>query len=136
MPRRRVVEMSRPTYLVEARREEEWWILIVPELDGITTQTRRLDQADDMVRDLIALWLEVDPDSFDMEIAPNLPGPIGKVVSDAVKSRHTAMVTREKAAVKTGKAIDALVGQGYAIRDVGRLLGISHQRVAQLRKTQ
>ena len=107
----------------------------VPELDGITTQTRRLEQADEMVRDLIALWQQVDQDGFDVEISPKLPGFVGKVVHEAVKSRHTAMVTQKNANYRTAKAVDTLVNQGYAIRDVGRLLGISHQRVAQLRKS-
>jgi predicted RNase H-like HicB family nuclease len=54
---------SGKTYAAACQREGNWWVIAVYELDRVT-QARRLDQAEAMARDLIALWLDVDPSSF------------------------------------------------------------------------
>ena len=47
-------------YTAHAKRDEGgWWAITVPELDGVFTQTRRLDHVEPLVRDAVALWLEV-----------------------------------------------------------------------------
>ena len=38
-----------------AQRSGDWWAIEVPEIPGLFTQTRRLDQTDDMVRDAAKL---------------------------------------------------------------------------------
>jgi len=40
------------------------------------SQARRLDQAEDVARDLIALLTHADPDSFDVDIAAQLPDEV------------------------------------------------------------
>ncbi|GAA4987288.1 type II toxin-antitoxin system HicB family antitoxin [Actinopolymorpha pittospori] len=48
------------TYRAVVSRDGQFWLIRVPELD-IVTQARSVDEIDHMARDLIAVWLEVDP---------------------------------------------------------------------------
>jgi hypothetical protein len=58
-------------YRVKARRNGEWWALIVPGVPGAFTEVRRLDQAQPTIREVISRLLEVPQDSFDVEIVPD-----------------------------------------------------------------
>lgn len=49
-------------YRVIATRESPWWLITVPDLDGIATQSVRWAGVEDMARDLIAAHLDVDID--------------------------------------------------------------------------
>lgn len=60
--------MSRATYTARAERSGKWWAIEVPEIPGVFTQVKRLDQVEEMARDAIALMLEVPADSFDTEV--------------------------------------------------------------------
>ena len=61
---------------VRARRRTssgDWWAISVPEVKGAFSQARRLDQVEGMAREAIALILDVDRQSFDIEVLPDLP---------------------------------------------------------------
>ncbi|MEU3452396.1 hypothetical protein ABZ671_02140 [Micromonospora sp. NPDC006766] len=45
----------------------------MPEIKGVFSQARRLDQVEGMAREAIALMLDVDPHSFDVDVQPDLP---------------------------------------------------------------
>ena len=51
---------------VERGRSGRWWLIDVPDVPAAHSQARRLDQADDVARDLIALLTDADPGSFDV----------------------------------------------------------------------
>ncbi|MCU1655793.1 MAG: hypothetical protein JWO57_449 [Pseudonocardiales bacterium] len=55
------------TYVVRAAREGAWWMIRVPEIDGLT-QAREFDEVEDTARSLIAVTLDAPPDSFEMTI--------------------------------------------------------------------
>ncbi|MDQ6900484.1 MAG: type II toxin-antitoxin system HicB family antitoxin, partial [Candidatus Dormibacteraeota bacterium] len=62
---------ERRAYLAEAVRDEDgWWIVEVPEVDGAMTQAPRLDQVEEMAREVVALLLELPADSFDVVVRP------------------------------------------------------------------
>src|SRR5579884_3031261 len=73
------------TYRVTARRWALGWEL---HIDGVgVTQSRTLLSAEDMVREYIALQLDLDDtDSFDVEIVPELDG---NLASEAEAVRET-----------------------------------------------
>ena len=72
--------MKRKTYTARCQRSGDWWAISVPDLRGVHTQARRLEKAEAMVRDAIALFLDVPSDSFDVRIEPVLPRDLqGKV---------------------------------------------------------
>ncbi|WP_432979200.1 type II toxin-antitoxin system HicB family antitoxin [Dactylosporangium sp. CA-233914] len=51
-------------YTAVCRRSGAWWAISVPELKGVHTQARHLDDAEATARDAIGLFLDVDPRSF------------------------------------------------------------------------
>lgn len=56
-----------------ATRSEGWWAVEVPEIDGLFTQTRRLDQIPAVVRDAAELLDGIDPATLDVEVVPEVP---------------------------------------------------------------
>jgi predicted RNase H-like HicB family nuclease len=116
------------TYTAVCTRTDNWWAITVPELPGVFSQARRLDQVEAMARDAIAALLDVSPKSFDIEVRPELPGEV-----TAARRARAKLVEAEQSAEKaTVEAAKKLIADGYTVRDAGKLLGISPQRVSQL----
>ena len=127
--------MTRRMYTARCERAGDWWAISVPELRGVHTQARRLEKVDAMVRDAIALFLDVRRDSFEIRIEPVLPRDLQKKVGRARKVRGEAdVLERQAAAVSMEVAADLVQRAHLTMRDAGRVLGVSHQRVAQLLK--
>ena len=116
------------SYTATCRRSGNWWAISVPELKGVHTQARRLDQVADMTREAIALMLDIDPASIEVTVRPELPG----VVARAVESRKAAREADEAAEQATATAVRSLINDGYTVRDAGALLGLSPQRISQI----
>lgn len=105
----------------------------MPELRGVQTEARRLDKVEATVRDAIALFLDVPEDSFDIRIEPVLPHDLQKKVGRVRKVRDEAEVVQRQAATDIAEVAADLVRRAHlTVRDAGRVLGLSHQRVAQL----
>ncbi len=64
----------------------------MPELKGVNTQARRLEKAEAMALDAIALFLDVPTDSFAVRVEPILPRELQKKVGRARKVRGEAEV--------------------------------------------
>jgi len=122
----------RPVYTVVAGRSEGWWAITVPELRGVFSQARRLDRVEYMARDAIALFLEVPKDSFDLVLREVLDTPTQRAIAESIAMREAAAASQQTATARTREAVLALRRQGLPQRDIGRLLKLSHQRVAQL----
>lgn len=119
-------------YTVRARRIGGWWALDVEGLSGVHTQVRRIDQADDMAREAIAGVLGVAADTFETVIAPEVPAALRSMVDEAIEARSQAAHAQDAAGQLTRDAARRLVDEGLTVRDAGVLLGLSHQRIAQL----
>ena len=61
------------TYVADCRRSGDWWAVSVPEIKGLHTQAQRLDQVEGLVREAIALMLDVEPDSFEVIVDERTP---------------------------------------------------------------
>ena len=123
------------TYTARCQHSGDWWAISVPELKGINTQARRLEKAEAMARDAIALFLDVPTDSFEVRVEPILPSELQKKVGRAKKVRGEAeLLQAEAATVSAAVAADLVQGAHLTVRDAGRVLGRSHQRIAQLLK--
>ena len=127
-----MVERVRPRYSAIAERDGNWWAITVPEVKGVYSQARRLDRVEYMARDAISLMLEVPADSFDVEVIENHDPPTQETIDDIIAVRKAVAAMKRETGTKTRDAVLALHERGYPQRDIGRMVGISHQRVAQL----
>lgn len=121
--------MEITTYRVEAAQDEGWWLLTVPELDGIVTQARRLAEAEETARDLIATWLDVDLATVAVELW--VPG-VSEQVAAAAAARDAMRAAEDEARSRAVAAARAAQAAGLSTRDAAVILHMSHQRVAQL----
>lgn len=121
------------TYTVEVRRSGRWWAIDVPDLKGVHTQVRRLSEVDAMARDAIGAVLDVPSRSVRVTVRPVLEARLARRVREARRARILAHEAQIESAEKTSAALTALQKAGLALRDAGELLGISHQRAAQVR---
>lgn len=105
--------------------------------DGLThpafTQARRLDQAQGVVRDLLALHFGVGVGEIgEIEVAPVLEAALADVVSQTRSTRDQAERLRVDAIDLTRQAARRLTAEGLPQRDISTLLGVSHQAVSQM----
>lgn len=119
------------TYRVTARRVGEWWALEVPDLPGVFSQAKRLDQADEAAREAIAVMLDVEPEEVTVKIEPALSSEFRDVLAavHAAQEEARKAVEREREAMQ--RAASVLTKQ-LSQRDAGHFLGVSFQRVHQL----
>ncbi len=127
-----MVASMKSRYTVSAERHGDWWAITIDELRGVFSQARRLTQVESMARDAISLFLEVPADSFDLSVREKLTPDAERVVAAAKTARAAAIAHQEVASERSRAAARTLAEQGLPQRDIGRLLDLSHQRVAQL----
>ncbi|MBW1601348.1 hypothetical protein JJV70_04360 [Streptomyces sp. JJ66] len=120
-------------YRVTARRTGDWWALEVPELPGVFTQAKRLDQAETVASEAIAVMLDVAPGDVRVEVEPVLSRDAREALAHLAAARAAAAdaVVGEKSAALEAAAV---LTRELSQRDAGRLLGVSFQRVSQLLK--
>lgn len=123
--------MAVTTYTVTARRSRSWWALEVPDLPGVYSQVKRLDQAEGEARDAIAVMLDIEPDDVDVNVEADIP----EAAQDALAKVREAQAARERATelerIAMRCAAETLT-QDLSQRDAGQLLGVSFQRISQL----
>lgn len=127
-----VEEVSTDTYTVDVRRGEKWWVLSVQEIVGAHSQARSLREVGDTASDLIALMLNVDPDSFNLRVQIHLPPSVSAHLRARRRLLEAEAESRTQAAEELRAAARELVDAGLSLRDVGEALQISHQRAHQL----
>jgi predicted XRE-type DNA-binding protein len=124
------------SFTAAARRSQGWWALEVTGDDLIHpayTQVRRLDQAADMVRDLLGLHFGIGKDEVGhIEVVPVLDAVLAEEVTLTRQAREQAEKVRADATMQTRRTAQHLKAQGLAQRDISTLLGLSHQAVSQL----
>lgn len=119
-------------YTVTARRSGDWWALAVPELRGVHSQVKRLDQADAMAREAIALMLDLEPDDVEVDVQAELPKGTRAVVEKARRAREARLRAAEAEQEAMREAATALKAESLSQRDASQFLGVSFQRVSQL----
>lgn len=123
------VREGRKYFTAVAERDGRFWFLRVVGRPELVTQTVRLDQAEDMVRDLIATWDDVPADSIDVRIEPR----VDKIIDEATDALwRVRLVESVGAALSRSLAVELVRDRDLSMRDAGKVLGLSHQRVAQL----
>ncbi|MDP8930072.1 MAG: hypothetical protein M3O70_16260 [Actinomycetota bacterium] len=123
------------TYTVTAIRDGGWWSLVAEDVGGreVASQSRRLDQADAAIREAIALVLDVDPDTFDVDIVPVLnEAAVSAETLELLEIRRELAELSERSRHLTPKAVAELRASGLTVRDVAELLGVTPSRVSQI----
>jgi predicted RNase H-like HicB family nuclease len=122
----------RATYTVVYEPDDNGdWLVTVPGVPGAHTFGRTLAHAREMAREVIALVLDTEPDSFDVADEVRLGEKADKVVGAARTARARAEVASAEAQEATLAALGEL--DGLTVRDAAEVLGVSFQRVHQLR---
>lgn len=120
---------KRPVKVVVRRDPEDAraWLAHVPSARGAHTFGRSLAEAKRHAIEMVALWYDVEPDGLRIEWDIRL-GELAKPLSQA----KAAMAHAEADRHRRDAAVRALTDAGMSYRDVAELLGLSHQRVAQI----
>lgn len=121
------------SYRVNVLRSGSWWAIRIPEIDGAFSQAKRLDQVEAAAREVIALMLDIEESevgTLDLEV--ELPPEMAPLLADLRRSDDVARRAATEAAATQRRVAAALHEAGLPMRDVGRLLGVSHQRVSQI----
>jgi predicted RNase H-like HicB family nuclease len=123
-------QMTEHRYTAVCTREEGAWVIEVPELPKVHTWAPDLRRARKHAAEAIAVWLDVDPSDVDVELD----------VSGADEELHQLRADRvaldeakAAAAYATARAVHRLASLGVSDRDAAVAVGLSHQRIQQLR---
>lgn len=119
------------TYTAQVRRAESVWLVYVPEVDR-TTQARNVAEIEPMARDLVAVMRDVEPGSFELRTEIELPASVRAHLDAVEQARAVEAEARERGASELRAAATDLKHAGMSLREVGALLGVSHQRASQL----
>ena len=121
-------------YTAVVTREGKWWMVSVPEIDGLT-QARRLSEVELMARELIAVSKDIALEQVHVAVSLALVGGLAnvteRVAEIAARRQEAADLERQAAQDATALAQD-LSERNIPVRDVGAILGVSHQRAHQL----
>ena len=125
--------MTKParSYHAEVRRSGKYWAVYVREIDR-WTQARHLRELDTMTQDLIELMTGAKAGAFTVEYDIELPEAVREHLARAEQLRSESAEAQAAAAAEVRAAARELHQGGLPLRDVGQLLGISHQRAHQL----
>lgn len=120
-------------YTVRAERSGKWWALECVEVPGALSQVTRLDQAD-QIREAIAFVADVPEESVEIEVIPVIDEDTKAHMDAARRLREESHRANRQAAEEVRAAAQALAEAGLSVRDVGTIMGVSHQRAQQLIK--
>ncbi len=120
-------------YRVEVIRSGGWWAITVPALGGVFSQAKRLDQVEDSAREAISLMLDVDGSDVGALDIIVTPPPSAAALLEAFEESTAVAEEAARVAEATRREVAELLrAEGLPLRDVGALIGVSHQRVSQL----
>ena len=127
------MQKKRKVYTVRAQRDGKWWAISVKGLPGALSQVRRLDQAEAMAREVIALVLDVPEDSFEVVVTPELSEEHQEALVEFDRAKEQYAESMAALAERQKKVTLLLVKDaGLTVRDAATVLGVSFQRVSQL----
>lgn len=115
----------------ECERKGKTWRVRVPELDNLLISTKRLDVATEQIKDLVHEFQGIDRCDVIVKVETSLPG-IMCDLEDAQEKMREAHRLQEEASKEIRDVVSRLREEGLSMRDIGVLLRISPQRVAQL----
>lgn len=125
--------MTMRTFELKVYRDGRWWMIEIPEIDGLT-QARRLGEVEDMARSFIAVDQDLAPSEIELKnpqvlVAGN---DLASTMKEILDLRITARKLEEQVAALMVETARKLAKAEVPLRDIGTALEVSHQRVHQL----
>ena len=108
-------------------RSNGWWAISVPEIPGLFTQAKRLDQVERMVLDAASL---LNKDVSHVEVVPVLDEDAQIMLRELEETRAKAEALQKESSDMTKRAIRLFQAEGLTLRDIASLIGLSPQRVS------
>ena len=115
----------------ECERKAGLWRVRVPELNNLLISTKRLDVATEQIKDLVHEYQGVDRCDVIVRVETSMPGIMCDLEVAQEKMREANRL-QEEASREIRDVVARLRNEGLSMRDIGVLLRISPQRVAQL----
>ncbi|AFK16227.1 transcriptional regulator [Corynebacterium pseudotuberculosis] len=116
------------TINITATRNNGWWTATSNDIPGFVTQARRLDQIEDYARDIAQLSEKFTDDELETLEYHIKTDTYSQTAHQALEASQQAKQAQEKASQLMRKTARELAEQDLPYRDIGYLLGISHQR--------
>lgn len=115
----------------ECERKAGLWRVRVPQLDNLMISTKRLDVATEQIKDLVHEYQGIDRCDVIVRVETSMPGIMCDLEVAQEKMREANRL-QEEASKEIRDVVARLRNEGLSMRDIGVLLRISPQRVAQL----
>ena len=112
------------------RKAGQWWVK-VPQLDDLLISSKRLDLAAEQIKDLVSEREGVERCDVILKVETTIPG-IMRDLDAAQEKMRVSLKMQEEASKEIRDVVSRLRSEGLSMRDIGVLLRISPQRVAQL----
>lgn len=123
---------AKDSYVVSLYQEDAIWLIEAVGLQGVRSFGRTAKAAIENVRESIAAAEDLD-EWTDLELTITIDDPSAAEALDRLREakHHEESASAEKHEAMVS-AIAALRGTGMSYRDIASVVGLSHQRVAQL----
>lgn len=115
----------------ECERKAGGWRVRVPQLDNLLISSKRLDLATEQIKDIAEESHGVTRCDVVVMVETSLPGIMCDLEAAHEKMRE-ANKLQEEASKEIRSVVSRLRAEGLSMRDIGILLKVSPQRVAQL----
>ena len=117
--------------------QDGWWSVSIPDLAGVRSDGRTLEEARRRVREALALaddlgWDDSKAAAVEFIEDIRLPAEIRELLDDRTKALAALATASELVEKSTTEIIRRLTKEGRSLRDVAGLLGLSHGRVHQI----
>ena len=112
-------------------RAADGWSIDIPELDNLHTNVKRLDKAVDNIKLIAKERFGVEICDIVVKIEAKMPHLV-KDLELAQNKMREANRLQEEASSAIREVVGQMREEGLTMRDIGVLLGVSPQRVAQL----
>lgn len=119
------------TYNVTVERGKKMWVLVCPDIH-LVSQCRTLGGIEKEMIPLIAEIEELPEESIELDVQYILPQEYLVHEEKSRTLRNEATQAEREATREASLAARTLVDSGITLRDAGRIMGLTHQRISQL----
>jgi hypothetical protein len=119
-------------FTVHATRTGRWWSITIDEDPRAQTQARRLDQVEDVARSVLIDTEMLSPTESATFTVVTRADSLDELRRAAVDAKEAANEASEIASKAAREFARRAADQGFPLRDIGAMLGVTHQRAQQL----